>query len=515
MVLLEIAAAAVIILGLVAALNRGWFQRDPDPATAVPAAILQDDGTATPGTEPEETSTPLPTEASNVAIEPTATLAPNKMEPTVVPPGNIPNTIWAVTLPDGESMDFGGMLVDDDTVYRLLATSSFVGVQAVDAENGAVKWQMAHQWAGNLFAIEDDTLFFDGGGNTLTAVNAETGAELWRANVEGNPIAIDSDDDRVFVLLDTDFVTAIDEKTGNQLWVAQGSLPASATGGSASIPASLKIAVENNVVAAISTYGVLSGFDVATGTELWSHDGYDAAMTTVQGEEDVFVVTYATLASSEMMLEAAQEAGTVSADAASSSDISAADADACQRLFISAAAGSASPEAGAVTSGGVSQDESGVQAQAGGGIQAIDPATGAILWEQQRIGATLGAVDATGSVSACTVSVATGQVHTVNAIIDAEDADDTVVVGFVTGGAFSLMEQDDDVAILSVLSAIGNVSDGPEGFIAIVGDDSGIYGTMADGTLIKIGQNQQSTDDDHHEDRDDDSDDSTPDSDDD
>ncbi len=210
----------------------------------------------------------------------------------MVPPGNIPNTIWALPLPEGESLDFGGMLVDDDTVYRLLATSSFVGVQAVDADTGTVRWQQAHRWAGNLFEIEDDVLYFDGGDNTLVAVNAETGAEMWRATLNGNPIALEEDDDdRIFVLLDTDFVTALNGATGEELWVAQGQVPQNPSGGSASNPATGKIAVEDNVVAAISTYGVLTGFDGATGEERWSRDGYDAALVTILAEDDVFVVS--------------------------------------------------------------------------------------------------------------------------------------------------------------------------------------------------------------------------------
>ena len=83
------------------------------------------------------------------------TPTPLAMEPTAVPSGNVPNTVWALPWTQGESIDFGGMLVEDGTVYRLLATPSFVGVQAVDAENGTVQWQQAHRWAGNLFAIDD------------------------------------------------------------------------------------------------------------------------------------------------------------------------------------------------------------------------------------------------------------------------------------------------------------------------------------------------------------------------
>ena len=98
------------------------------------------------------------------------------------------------------------------------------------------------------------------------------------------------EDDRVFVLLDNDMVTALNENTGDQLWVAQGSVPQEISGGSASDSAALLIAVEGNTVASIASYGVLSGFDVATGEEVWSHDGFEAATSSILTEADRFVV---------------------------------------------------------------------------------------------------------------------------------------------------------------------------------------------------------------------------------
>ena len=521
-VILELAAAAVIILGLVAALNRGWFQNDPEPPTLVPAAALQDDSASTPETEPEQTATPVP----------------NTMEPTVAPPGDIPNTIWAVPLPEGESMDFGGLLVDDDTVYRLLATPSFVGVQAVDAETGAVRWQQAHKWAGNLFEIEDDVLYFDGGDTTLVAVDTKTGAERWRALVEGNPVAIDEDDDddsnRIFVLLDTDFVTALNDETGEQLWVAQGTIPQDPTGGSASIPATGKIAVENNVVAAVSTYGVLSGFDAATGQEIWSHEGYDAAMISILAEDEVFVVSEGAggmgagvgVATGGSPAAAGVETGA----SASGSAAGSAAADACAAHFstgngvASTSSASGTPEAGTSTAIGATY-----------GVQGIDPATGDVLWEQQAAtgGATVaGQADSSGATVAiqadpgpggdlvvCSVDAGQGTVSgnavagsSVSGEIHVDDDDNLIAIGVVTDGGFTPVGPDPgrESGAAAILTFPDGVSTAE--VIEVVTDDAGTFLQLADGTLVKVDTTGPFDDDDDHQEVRDDEDERSPES---
>lgn len=500
MVILELAAVALVILGLVAALNRGWFQNDPDPATVVPAAALQGDETPTPERQPEQTPTP---EVEGSAPSPdandmTPTVSPDgSLEPTVEPPGNIPNTVWTLTLPEGESMDFGGMLVEDNTVYRLLATPSFVGIQAVDAETGTVTWQQAHRWAGHLFAIDDDVLYFDGGGNTLTAVDANSGAELWRASVSGNPMAITEDDDRVFVLLDNEMVSALDKKTGDELWVAQGSAPQAASGGSASDSASQLIAVEENVVAAISTSGVLSGFDVATGEEIWVHEGFEAATSSILTEDDRFIVIDGVgIWAGGVEID---EAGQVEIGTASSGDSGTVD---CVGLFQGAGQSEATP----VVSSDAPVSDSFI-------IQSIDPKTGDILWEEQTVpggavstftGASGAPIDAT-----CAVELTTGNVISVTT---ESDLDDHLIIGSASGGVF-VADDSDDVAA-AMIAAVESVSGSSDAtVIAAAVDDGNAFLQLADGTLVKVHVSDFDDDDDHHEDRDDDSDDGTPDSD--
>lgn len=498
MAFLELAAVALVVLGLAAALSNGWFGNDPETPTSVPAAALQGDGTPTPAEQPEQTPTP----------------APNTMEPTVEPPGNIPGTIWTLALPDGESVDFGGMLVEDDVVYRLLATPSFVGIQAVDGETGTVKWQQAHRWAGNLFAIEDDTLYLDGGSNTLTAVDTETGQERWRATVAGNPIALDEEDDRIFVLLDSDMVTALNEETGEELWVAQGTVPQNPTGGSTSIPAIGKIAVADGVVAAVSTYGVLSGFDANTGEELWSHDGYDSASVAIETEDDRFIVTSGVgLPSMSARVESDDESGTSEADDDSVTVSLPASSGDCAGYFVSTTESGAT-EGGATESGSRGTPEAGASVSNIAGTtfraQAIDPATGDIVWGQQAIS---GAVAATAAVAdaanpvMCAIDVTTGQVS-----VDSSGST-VLAIGSVSSAPMAPVQvlEDDDATFVTI-GTIEGVDQAP---IAVAVDDGAVYLQLADGTLVKVASSQTASDDDEHDaDHDDDSDD-TPESDDD
>jgi outer membrane protein assembly factor BamB len=537
MVLLELAAAAVIILGLAATLGRGWFGNDPDPATTIPAAALQGGDTPTPELPPEQTPTPevgsiIPTVAPDGSLP--STPPAGAMIPTVSPdgtfyPAGTVGTLWSIPGPDGDIVDFGGLLVEDGIVYRLLATSSFVGVQAVDGETGAVLWQQAHQWAGNLFAIADDTLYFDGSDTQLIAMDATTGAEKWSALVDGNPIAIAEDDDSIYVLLDTDFVAALDASTGEQRWSAQGTVPQNPAGGSASIPAIGKIAVDNGVVAAISTYGVLSGFDASTGKELWSHEGFDAATVSIATEDDRFIVTdgagpeaavgfgVGDVTESEPAMGTPGEEGesvpasvnTGGAAGGTSLNTGAAGpGTGCGVVFgtASGAAGapSGTPEAGVTTSA-----TTGTTFR----VQGIDPKTGEIVWAQQTApGKVAGAMqggDPSGlPEEVCSVDVESG-VMTSGTVggnpgtAGVEEGHDAV--GSVSSGVFIPAQAADDDMPVSV--SAGAIAGFDQPAIAVATDDDGIYLQLQDGTLVKIdgGQtqgeagHQANSDDDHSE----------------
>ncbi|HET9660952.1 MAG TPA: PQQ-binding-like beta-propeller repeat protein [Thermomicrobiales bacterium] len=503
LVILELAAAAIIILGLAATLGRGWFANDPEEPTSVPAAALQGDETPTPASQAEQTPVgAIPTMAPEEAQLPTSeigamipTESPDgSMQPTVVPQGNFPGTVWTLPGTDGDQVDIGGLLVDDDTVYRLMATSSFVGIQAVDAESGSIEWQQAYRWAGNLLTIEDDTLYFDGSGNTLTAVDAQTGTQRWQANIPGNLRAFTDEDDRIFVLLDNDMVAALDELTGEQLWASQGSLPPNASGGSASEQAGASIAVEGKTVAVISTSGVLSGFDVQTGEELWSYEGYEAATSSIQTEDDRFVVIDA--AGIWVDGQEVEFVGTPSAGAPSNQ---AGGLAGCADLFAGSVTGPAT-QLPPTPAGGVMADRF--------RVQAIDPATGDILWERQTepgIGIAWNQAPysaAAGSI--CAIDVKNGDVVSPTGSDD-ESSGDNVVIGSISDGVFYTGIFDDDMQAIG--SVLGSVAQAPGSeVIFAIAEDGSVFLQQADGTLVRVDTDHVDNNDDHDEDHDSDSD---------
>ncbi len=448
---LQLAAAAlIVVLGVAAALNQGWFRNEPDPSTMVPAAILQTDDTPT----------------AELALEPTATVLPTvvaagAMQPTVPPPVDIAEATWVLP---GAGGDLGGLVADGGMVYRLLATADFVCVQAVDGKTGEVRWQQAHQWTGSLFAVEDHVLYFDGGDNRLIAMDAETGAERWRAQVPGNPIALTGSDHGLFVLTDADKITALEAQTGDQLWVAQGRAAQNPGEGWASIPAIDKIAVEQNVVAAIANTGVLSGFDAKTGEELWALEGYDAATVAIWGEGDRFVVT--------------SGAGMpVAGDGTSSTTTVAGVDDSTVRVVVIA--------------GDCSQFDATSDRETDTHTfraQAIDPATGKILWDRQTIfgNATTTAATSENPI-VCGIDVVTGNVK-------ADTSPNHILtVGTITatsGGMHHLHIEDGTIVLVGDIGADQQVT-------AVTTDDHQIYLQLADGSLVNVadGHNLDQSDD--------------------
>ncbi len=495
--LLELAAVAVVVLGLIGVLSRGWFGNEPESPASAPAAVLQADRTPAPDDPPEQVPSAVPTAAlegglsvtpvPNSAV-PTAsqdgslppTPAPQPVEPAAAEPGVFPNRRW--TLP-AEQMDVGGLLVDRGVVYRLLATSDFVGVQAVDGETGAVLWQQAHRWAGHLFTIDRDTLYFDGGGNTLTAMDAETGAQRWRVDVADSPLAITVAGERIFALLDNDMMAAVDERTGDQLWVAQGPSAQHAVGGSASDSLGPLLAVEDNTVAYIATNGVLSGHDVQTGELLWWHDvqtgellwshkGFEAATSSIQAEDGRFIVIGASglYAGGREVDARGGIDGTLSASPAGPAD--------CNELFGDSELGTATalpptPE-GATTIADVLR------------VQAIDPATGEILWDGRAapgVGTALNLLPAGATVDAvCAVEIETGRVIS---LADGEQSADAVVIGVLSGGMF--YTRSSDLGIEQIGAAIGSAAQMPGSeVIFAVASDGLVILQRADGSLVGV-----------------------------
>jgi hypothetical protein len=139
LILLEIAAVAALLIGIAAAIGSGMFSSDPDDPATIPAAALQDDSAATPTSLPPTLVPPSSAEETRDAP------ASGTMEPTVVPPAGL---LWQLPLLEGDALDYGGMAVHNGVIYRLVAASTFVGVEAVDSATGGVLWKRNADWDG-------------------------------------------------------------------------------------------------------------------------------------------------------------------------------------------------------------------------------------------------------------------------------------------------------------------------------------------------------------------------------
>ncbi len=143
---LAAAALAVMLVGaLVAALAGGIFDNrgGNEGPTAIPAAVAQVDAT------PAALGTPT---AANDSV------------------------LW--TLPfEGTNVEIGGTALANGTLYRLIRSDQFTGVQAVDTATGTEKWRSAQQWSGNSIAAGADSVAFltDNGVTALDPASGEFG----------------------------------------------------------------------------------------------------------------------------------------------------------------------------------------------------------------------------------------------------------------------------------------------------------------------------------------------------
>ena len=245
--LLEIAAVAALLIGFAAfAYTSRFGSGGSDQPTTVPAA-MQDEAT------PAETA--LQSEATPEAA----------MEAL---PASRPGILWELPLPEGESVDFGGMALHDGMIYRLLATPSFVGVEAVDAETGGVQWKTSHDWSGFGIAADDAGVYLISG-QAVVAVDPANGDSLWSVETDTIPMTLTVADDVVYVWDGVATMTALDTATGASLWSGTASV------GTSDSAATHAPVVGSSTVVAVAGSGSVIGFDLNTGTEAWSIGGFN------------------------------------------------------------------------------------------------------------------------------------------------------------------------------------------------------------------------------------------------
>jgi outer membrane protein assembly factor BamB len=193
---------------------------------------------------------------------------------------------WQLQMPEGESLDFGGMAYANGTVYRLLATTRFVGVEAVDAANGTVEWQIAKEWSGKGIVADDTGVYFVSRPTQLVAIDPATGADRWAADFAAPVVSSALDDGVLYVWDVSNTLTALDATTGEETW--QTAVPSSAD---TTMPEAIP-AVGEDVVVMVDAGGTVHAFDRASGEVAWSVPGFDGAHTRLTIELDrLFVLS--------------------------------------------------------------------------------------------------------------------------------------------------------------------------------------------------------------------------------
>jgi outer membrane protein assembly factor BamB len=244
-VLFEIAAVAALLIGIVATYASGWFSNDPEEPPVIPAAVLQEeDSDATP-------------------VAPALVLNDEQN----------PAAGWELTLLAGESVDYGGMAAVDGTVYRLLATPSFVGVEAVDGPSATVLWRSEWPWSNHGIAAGDGVFFFSGP-SEITALEREDGSERWVTGWEEDRAAVSFmlSEGWLYVWDTTGTLTAIDTVDGEVLWATGTGEDSSAQ--VAGTPAMTPVA-GGGWVAVVTGAGNLTVFDRNLGEIVQIVAGFD------------------------------------------------------------------------------------------------------------------------------------------------------------------------------------------------------------------------------------------------
>ncbi len=273
-VLLEIAAVVALLVGIGAALVSGRLGSDPGNETVVPAALLQEDESATPTSGAHPTNVPPAVEQER-APETVVT----GHEPTVVPA--VPpafGALWSTTPPEGGTLDYGSMASSGTTIYRQLATPSFIGIEAIDAASGGVLWSHDADWSRMIAADELGVYYYvqaqsEGRSGRVNALDTN-GALRWRADLQADPRSLNAVDGVLYIADVAGVTTAIDTADGSQLWtytdasMNSGDQPSSVLVRDGGTPVVL-----SDAVATLTDDGEVVLLDRKTGAVRWSVPG--------------------------------------------------------------------------------------------------------------------------------------------------------------------------------------------------------------------------------------------------
>ena len=213
----------------------------------------------------------------------------------------LPASTQPLTVATGETLGYGGMAAGATSVFRLLATPEFTGIEAVDAETETVIWRLATAWSSAGIYASSSEVYVATDPNQLIAIDPATGADLWQISFSAPVVSMalqDADlrDDVLYVWDESSTMTAIDAGTGKPLWETTTADPGgSQRGPSGPAMPGVTPAIGENVVVMVAANGTLNAFDRSTGEVVWSSSSFDGIETrlAINGDRLMVLSTFA------------------------------------------------------------------------------------------------------------------------------------------------------------------------------------------------------------------------------
>lgn len=247
-------------------------------ATAFVAINTGNDGSDTPT-------------ASSALIGPTPTV-PIVVVGASTPTPGYSGIKWVAPPPDNGDVELGGIASANSSVYRLISSESFTGVQALRASDGSILWESPTEWM-PIIAADDNGVYFSrrmpDGQTQLVCLDPANGQQRWTASLPNGVNNIVAQADSIATLSDESFlqsglvfvqdwtnqITAIDPILGTTVW--QTSL-------SPTPPESETVVgtpvVSGNMLLAKSTRGTISAMFRINGSVQWTIEGVSGAQFT-------------------------------------------------------------------------------------------------------------------------------------------------------------------------------------------------------------------------------------------
>jgi outer membrane protein assembly factor BamB len=180
-------------------------------------------------------------------------------------------------------------VVANGVVVRAIRSDVFTGLQGIDAETGQQLWQQELTWNAEL-ATDGNLVYVPLTlGEGIVAIDPHSGETVWTSVLVGSIGAPAIRDGVLYVWSSGEMVFALDAHSGDKLWQAYMA-PSSTSTFRWDSYSYRQPAVGNDVVVSMSSSGMLNAFDRATGEEVWSRDGFNAANTRYVAAGDTLIV---------------------------------------------------------------------------------------------------------------------------------------------------------------------------------------------------------------------------------